>query len=283
MSFEIIDIASWPSGSHNEDRAGNAAELAWVIDGSTDIVDQPLTGANSDAEWLADEAHRSLEDIAPSLSAELPTLPDIINQRLAEKFSTSSRFAPREAWEHPAAATLIARISDHSVEWISLGDCSLIVETPTGLATVGIGGPDAGDRRIAAEVARLQESHDIRTEQSRREQMTPMLREARARRLNRPDGYAALSITPPPSHLIDAGTFSVTPGAHALLATDGLMRLIDIYARYDTASLMEAAKSLGLTELLREVRRIETDDGDCRLHPRIKKSDDATGLLLRFT
>lgn len=282
MSFEIIDIASWPSGSHNEDRAGNAAELAWVIDGATDIIDQPLAGANSDAEWLAHEAHRTLEDIAPSLPAEFSTLPDIINQRLAEKFRTSSRFAPREAWEHPAAAALIARISDHSIEWISLGDCSLLVETRDGLETVGIGGPDAGDRRIAAEVARLQESHGIRTEQSRHEQMTPMLREARARRLNRPGGYAALSITPPPPHLIETGTFPAASGAHALLASDGLMRLIDVYARYDAATLMEAAKSRGLVELLRELRRIETEDEECRLHPRVKKSDDATGLLVRF-
>ncbi|MBU1212975.1 MAG: hypothetical protein KJ587_17150, partial [Alphaproteobacteria bacterium] len=82
---------------------------------------------------------------------------------------------------------------------------------------------------------------------------------------------------------IAQGRLYVEPGTHALLATDGLIRLIDIYARHDARSLFEAAKSRGLESLLCELRQIEADDVDCTAHPRVKRSDDATGILLRFT
>lgn len=53
MPFVIIDCLSSASGRVNEDRAGAANDLAWVIDGATDVVDRPLTGATTDADWIA--------------------------------------------------------------------------------------------------------------------------------------------------------------------------------------------------------------------------------------
>lgn len=283
MPFEIIDMASWGSGEPNEDCAGCAANLAWVIDGATDLVDAPLVGEVSDAAWLAGQAHTILGELALDAPCQLDELPQILNYRLADAFRMTSRIQPEDPWAHPSATALIARVADGWLEWIGLGDCALLIETPDGLKTVGVGGAEAGDRSTAAEVARIQKSHDVRSEEERKAQMWPKVRQQRAARLNQPGGYAALSVTPPPSELIGKGVFPATSGAHALLATDGLIRLIDIYARYDAASLFEAAKSHGLSALLGELRRIESDDADCKVHPRIKQSDDATGLLLRIT
>jgi hypothetical protein len=66
-----------------------------------------------------------------------------------------------------------------------------------------------------------------------------------------------------------------------LLATDGLMRLVEVYGAYDADGLVAAAADKGLAALLRELRGIEAADAGCARFPRIKPSDDATGVLLR--
>jgi len=38
-----IDINSLAANEVNEDRAGIAGAMAWVIDGATDLIDTPLT------------------------------------------------------------------------------------------------------------------------------------------------------------------------------------------------------------------------------------------------
>ncbi|MEZ6022224.1 MAG: hypothetical protein R3C16_02145 [Hyphomonadaceae bacterium] len=70
--------------------------------------------------------------------------------------------------------------------------------------------------------------------------------------------------------------------AHLLLMTDGFAALADQYGAYDAAGLVRAALHKGLQELGRELRAIENADAGGAQHPRFKKSDDATALLLRL-
>jgi len=53
MTFAALDFETAASGEVNEDRAGTAQDLAWVIDGATDVVETPLTSTLSDANWIA--------------------------------------------------------------------------------------------------------------------------------------------------------------------------------------------------------------------------------------
>lgn len=281
MPIEIIDLQSWGSDDPNEDQAGHADRLAWVIDGATDLVDSPLVGEVSDAAWLAERANTTLHELAADPPAALVDLPAMLNGRLAADFAKCARRHPEHAWEHPSAAALVIRDCDVKLEWAALGDCALIAESGTTLITIGIGGADAGDRRTAAEVARLQELHGLGSEAERRQMIWPQLRLGRGESMNRPGGHAALSITTPPPDLIEHGSIEVSPGDYALLASDGLIRLIDIYSRYDARSLLAAARSIGLAALLAELRDIEKNDAHCARYPRVKQSDDATGVLLR--
>ncbi len=280
--MQIIDMQSWGSSEPNEDRAGNACGLAWVIDGATDLVDAPLVGRVSDAAWLAETSHAKFTKLAADAPPHLYDFPAMVNQELAVAFEKCARRKPDHPWEYPSAAALIVREAGNQLEWVGLGDCALIAESNNSLTTIGVGGADAGDRRTAAEVSRLQQLHGLGSEAERRALIWPQLRLVRAACINRPGGNAVLSITPPPKELIEYGTIDVTQGGYALLATDGLMRLIDIYERYDARSLLDVAKSLGIEALLRELRQVENDDANCAIHPRVKQSDDATGLLLRF-
>ena len=283
MHIEVLDIASWGSGPHNEDRAGSAGRLAWVIDGATDLVDAPLVGEHSDAAWLAEQTQLSLTYLQSQPFEDLTDLPAIVSGRLAERFVEQSRREPAARWEHPSAAALIVRASQSQLEWVSLGDCALILETPSGLSCIGVGGPEAGDSRLATTLRQLRRKRALSTEQERRSELLPRLRQGRGDNLNQPGGYGVISITPPPRDLIATGRLPVASVSHALLATDGLMRLVEIFERHDARSLLETAKAKGLTSLLDELRSLEADDSDCLDHPRLKQSDDAAGLLMRIS
>ena len=78
MPLEIIASESIPSDAINDDRVGTLDNLAWVIDGATDIGDGPIIGERSDAAWLAEAAGTWLAEngaqIGPDLQSLLPEL-----------------------------------------------------------------------------------------------------------------------------------------------------------------------------------------------------------------
>ena len=78
-------------------------------------------------------------------------------------------------------------------------------------------------------------------------------------------------------------TVSAGEGTHLLLASDGLLALATDYGRYDADGLFNAALSKGLAALGEELRAIEESDPEGRKFARLKKSDDATALILRVT
>ncbi|HWJ20418.1 MAG TPA: hypothetical protein VNR65_17005, partial [Geobacterales bacterium] len=56
--------------------------------------------------------------------------------------------------------------------------------------------------------------------------------------------YGVFSITPTPRYFVQAGQIA-TPAAsvHALLASDGLMRLVDVFGLYTADELFAAARN----------------------------------------
>jgi hypothetical protein len=275
MGLETEALLSIPSGTDNEDRGGAVPALAWVIDGATDVVREPLTHWASDAAWFAAAMHGMLESLAVSPPPSLAELPLLVAADLAPRFAAEARRMPTDAHEHPSAAALVIRETlPGTIEYVSLGDCVLLADTGKQFVRIGIDEQDAGDAWVAATLKTL--------ERPSREQLWPQLRLQRAR-MNSPDGYGIFSITPAPPHFIRHGFLALPAGTRILLATDGVTRLADVFRRYDAASLFEKAWSAGLAPLFEELRAIEAADSACTAYPRAKTSDDATAILLRVT
>jgi hypothetical protein len=69
-------------------------------------------------------------------------------------------------------------------------------------------------------------------------------------------------------------------GAHLLLASDGFMRLADVYRRHRPEHLPGLVRRHGIAALLSELREIEAADPDCHAIPRAKPRDDASAMLI---
>lgn len=301
VPLRLIDRICVAGEGVNEDRADAAGAYAWVIDGATDVLDEPLTPASTDADWIAGTADDALHAYADRQTRTFAELPDHLTATLSDAFAAVSKRQPGARHEHPSAAIVVVKYEAGVLSFIAISDCTLLVTDPQTGETrrCGANDMDPGDRSLATAVAAHIGSAQAGTSSVTPDEVTPrdsatsnidppsilerMRPELQRRRdmLNREEGYGALSITPTPDIFIRTGFLTVEPGSHVLLATDGLMRLVDVFQRYDDAGIVAAAASDGLEPLLDELRRIETQEGNASAHPRVKASDDASALLLR--
>jgi hypothetical protein len=225
----------------------------------------------------------TVRDIATSPPRSLIELPKLVADRLAPRFDAECRRPPVGRDEHPSASAIVIRCTDAGdIEYVSLGDCTLIVETDGTFAFVGVDEAEAGDRWVADALRGQALDDTTREAPLTRADLLPRLRKQRGF-MNTPSGYGIFSITAPQVSAIRHGTLPIKDLSRILLASDGLMRLVDVFRLYDAKRLFAAAWANGLAPLFDELRAIENQDADCGHYPRAKVSDDATAVLLRVT
>lgn len=286
MKFDLIDSLSIPGDIQkaNEDAFAEAAHFAVVIDGATNLGENLMPGP-SDAQWLARFGARRLAAHArDNLGApsEWSTPREWVRAAAsdAEKsFLAMRRRAPNERYEIPCASLMAVALIDNALSAYWFGDCSLIVKAPDG--TIRVVGDAVSSR--GAERARVRKlSHGKNPAAAGvREAFLPDLRASR-NRVNGNGGAWLFAPEPACADHIKEAIVEAAADATLLIASDGLLALVSDYDRYDAAGLIDAAEKFGLEALGEELRSIERDDPDGAIYPRFKRSDDATGLLLRL-
>ncbi len=309
MKLVLADTISIASGAHNEDRAGLTGHAAWVLDGATDVLAQRILPGPSDAAWyaqtLSDAIARDLlaQDDAPPPQPTHPPAnalehPDNASagpllatlQRatasVARAFDATALRVPANGHEKPSAAGILATIApDGRLTAVGLGDCTLLHLSAHGGARDLLRceeAPREADAEVRDAVSRLRAERPNAPQHGPagiRADLMPMLRAARAR-MNQPGGYGIFSLDLPSSEQFDAVTARVQPGDRLLLATDGFMRLVDLFGLYTVTSLGEALRNRGLLALMQELRAAEADDREGHAFARAKSRDDATAMLV---
>ncbi len=189
MPFVITDCLTSASGRVNEDRAEAAHDLAWVIDGATDVVERPLTGAATDADWIAGSLDAALTALAATPPADLSLLPDMTAARLASEFACEARRAPIDKTEHPSASAIIVRACDAGLDYVCIGDCTLLVEGLGGFVRVGVDDAAAGDPQLAKALAALHDKHGGLEAETARARIWPSIKAGRSA-MNEPTATA---------------------------------------------------------------------------------------------
>jgi hypothetical protein len=270
---ESISIAG-DRKKQNDDACGFASGRAWVLDGATDLHDAPLSGAATDASWIAHFANAHLYEARGDLR-------DIVrdtSMAAAEAFERLTIGRTFEKWQSPISSLLMIEETAAGIQGVDLGDSRIFVLDADGTLHV-TGGPEES---VDAEIALAAEQTDADKPLLRRTATIEMLRALR-NAINRPGSQWTFGIDPACADHARAWSFPLKRPAHLLLMTDGYSALVDRYHAYDAAALVRAVIERGLQELAREVRAIETADAGGAKHPRFKASDDATALLMRLT
>lgn len=272
---ETISLAG-DRAKQNDDTCGFKGARAWVIDGATDLHDKPLTGWASDVSWLAQAANAHLHGVD---DADLRAIVRGAANAAATTFARLAGAMPEERWKRPIASLLMARETSDGVEGLDLGDCRIFALGADGAVHTAGAREDAADDESALAARQTDSDRPL----LQRTQTIDVLRNMRARLNGGGAGGWTFSLDPTCANHARVWAFTLKRPAHVLLMTDGFSALVDRYGAYDAPGLVRAALDKGLQELGREVRAIENADVGGALHPRFKKSDDATAVLVRLT
>ncbi|NWH07751.1 MAG: protein phosphatase 2C domain-containing protein [Alphaproteobacteria bacterium] len=275
--IHVLDALTAPGNQArpNDDAFATAARCACVLDGATGLGDAPLMPGASDASWLAVEAAAILAPMAddPRLSAR--ALIAETARALRERFCALRVRPPRENYEIPFASLMMLRACEHGQEAAWFGDCRAILRDASG--AISAFGPGSAHR--AQELARARGFKGLSSDTLRGEAL-PTLRRLR-NFVNGPEGYGLLGPDERCADLLKVRRIEAQLPFEALLMSDGFYALVTDYKRYSDKGLLRRALDEGLAPLYAELRGIEYEDKDMRVHPRFKVSDDATALLVR--
>ncbi|MBU6372746.1 MAG: protein phosphatase 2C domain-containing protein [Alphaproteobacteria bacterium] len=255
----------------NDDAFGAAPGAAWVIDGATDL-DAPLTPTASDAAWIARAANAWLCAQPAIADADPVSLVRAASTALREGFAAHADPETTPHWRWPLAALLLVQERGDGVVISDLGDCRLFTHD----GAVHGGRARGKDEEHADAAAHAADGGGTRYKSA------DALAFLRAQRGAFYADSAPFGIDPRCADALRVRTVPLERPTHLLLATDGFAALSDVYGAYDPGGLVRAAVAEGLAPLLTELRAIETADRDGARHPRWKRSDDATAVLLRL-
>ncbi|MBL8535899.1 MAG: hypothetical protein JNM59_00690 [Hyphomonadaceae bacterium] len=271
---EAISLAG-DRGKQNDDVLGFAGARAWVLDGATDLHDAPLSKAASDASWLA---HFASDQLHVAAAHDIQGAIRTASMAASSAFGAITGGTAFERWQSPISSLLIAEETPGGLHGRDLGDSRIFALDAAGAAFHAGGPNDAADDETALASRQTDKDKPL----LHRTDTIEMLRRMRAD-LNRPGSRWTFCLDPACADYARAFSWTLARPAHILFMTDGFSALTDRYRVYSAGELVQAALTKGLQELGRELRAIENADAGGDRHPRFKKSDDATALLMRLT
>jgi hypothetical protein len=276
--LRVIDALSAPGAVLNEDAWGAVDDAVWVLDGATGVWPEQRLSADSDAAWLAREISLAMVQTHDPDSDASAVLTRAIGA-VAEKASGLCDLDAIPPSHLPSASFVAARRVEHGIELSNLGDCALLWRADGGSA--GRFG-SSGVTRLEAEFTAALAAHRAvgKTRAQARDAVMDLLRGQRAL-MNHPDGYWIVDLSGAGAPHVQTLLLELQVKGELLLMSDGFYRLVEVFGRYDDDSLMDAAASRGLSDLMAELREIERGDPDCERFDRGKTHDDATGVLLK--
>lgn len=277
--FRSLYRQSVPGTRINEDGLGLLGHCAWVIDGATGLSTGQLTDGGSDAAWLAARVHETLERLA----VEDRPGDDLLRQVEAEisrAFDAATAHLPGHHIHHtPSACLGLVRVrqSDSGelrLDGFFLGDVVALVPAEQGIVRWTDERAKPFERKTLAALETGGHAPGRMPEAVRRQ-----ILDNRAK-LNQPDGYWVVSPSRPWAGRELRFEAQVRTGEAIVLATDGFMRLVDVFGAYTDRSLHAALAEGRGDDLIEELRALERDDVLSRAYPRVKTHDDATVLVI---
>lgn len=280
--IQVIEGLSIPGtpGKANDDALGSTASIAFVLDGATGLGDTPLMPGESDAAWVA-HAARDLLLQQNGSSPNLRAIVGAVAHGIVARFEKERLREPLARWEMPWATLSLIGLEAGRLNIAYVGDSRVLIETHDDEVHNFGTNPSrtAFESKLAAKMIARRKSEALGMD-SIRATVLDDLRRARDT-VNTPNGFWLLGADPAVAENVTVTSIALDGPATVLLVTDGFYALVEDYKRYGDRELIATAQTLGLAILARELRHIEDDDANGERYPRMKKSDDATALLVR--
>ncbi len=282
--FDIHSASSYEGdGRTNEDFLGWTETAAWVLDGATGVSRETLP-YSSDAHWFvrtfSESLHRNLI-MNPSAAAV-----DVLNQSIAttrERYEEITGSDTSTAQGLPSAAFVMIRILDKGLEITSLGDCKALFQDDEGVVqTFYDPSLEPFENRTLSALQSLRRQCPDSMQHELIDKLKPTIRENR-KLMNKPGGYRVLSLANIDEESFETKTISLQADSLIVLASDGFLRYVEVFEQCDYEVLYRKLWDDHPGSIVKSIRELESEDPDCSTYLRVKKSDDATCLVVKTT
>jgi len=262
----------------NEDSYGFAADCAWVLDGSTGLNGKRLVAGpdGSDAQWYSHAFSRFLKENLPGSEEPLPAL---FSRGVKTVWAEFCRLAGGEVAREDVPCTVgcAVRIRDGYLEYITVGDCCLLVRYKDGRVEEFLDetlcGFDQNTLRLGVEIS---QKEGIPLSQCR-QKLLPELRRVRMT-MNTPEGYISLADDERSVLEAKCGRIPVIQIRDICMVSDGFSEFYGMFALATLEDFMELAATRSGEALFNQLLSAQKADSAYTKYPRFKLSDDATIL-----
>jgi hypothetical protein len=276
--FRSLDRLSLTGSRFNEDGAGLHGRFAWIIDGATGLSEDQLTSGGSDAAWLANFMDERLVALSGAETADM--LLRQLEANVQAAFMEETAHVPDVSDHHtPSACLGLIEVTPGEGELLTLqgrflGDVIALVPSEHGIVRWSDERAKPFERKTMAALGAQPHEPGQIPEAVRRQ-----ILENRTR-LNQQDGYWVVNPRRPWAGQELRFEAQVKPGEPIVLATDGFMRLVDVFAAYADDELYDRLAAGKGRDLMQKLRDRERGDLMAGAYPRVKTHDDATFLVI---
>jgi serine/threonine protein phosphatase PrpC len=268
-------------GRLNEDAIvmNEAASIYGVLDGVTSLTPYVHSSGATGGYIAANMVKECLEKLGNSqtLLAEIDKANRLLREEMRKENIEVSK--KENLW---GAALAVAAIDEHHVRYAQTGDCMIMAVYACG--TVRVLTHSQVAHLDCVTVSKCQEGIErgLRTRSELRAYVMDVLVGNR-QKSNTVGGYGVLNGEEGASAFVEAGTIQRSNLRHLIMITDGLFKPEGKLS--GGAYWEDIARDIldrGLEAYARSLQEWEDRDPDCTNYPRLKKSDDKTGVVIHF-
>lgn len=275
MHIQII-TSSKSEEKPNEDNAGSANGLFWLLDGASMPANAHVY-EQMDSRGLVEMLSSEISRYSSFQYREL-TLKQILRNAL---MVAESKYlgAPKSAYM-PNATCIICRVSNDLFEYLYVGDSVLMIDTIEGTEIHS----DSRLKSVASELRDILRSAskfpDGYMGDSYKEAHAKLV-EAEQDLLNKENGYWMAAPQSMVADNVIAGKIPLSNVKSFALMSDGFTRAVDKYKLFGSyEKMLSKIKCVGVGEILKMVRDVENADPAGKKFRRSSISDDATAIFV---
>jgi hypothetical protein len=256
-----------PDAAGNEDFIAATASAVVVIDGAS-VLSGLGTGCGHGTAWFARQLGAQLLIL---LSTEADRSPaDGLAQAITAVAALHAGTCDLGHPGSPSATVAILRAQPEAVDYLVLGDTTILVEEPAGIRVV------TDDRLEHVAAVQHGAMHEHATGSADHARSFAELVTEQRRHRNHPDGFWVASTDPAAARHALADTVARDGLRRGAVLSDGATRLVDRFGLLDWPRYLDVLAEHGPDAIIQQVRAAEDSDPDRRRWPRGKRHDDAS-------